>query len=171
MDATKYTMLQRVWHWLTVALILLLATTGMLFFYEINSRTVIQIHQVAGQAFLLVLVARILTKAMARPAAIQTDHAQWEKFAAATVHALLYLAMVAYVATGYVSASALRDTLVLFPVSRDLAWSELGDQIIELHYLMKWVLLTLVTVHVAAALKHALWDRDTTFSNIWFSQR
>ena len=96
-------------------------------------------------------------------------HAAWEKALSSSIHFALYAALLVFVVTGYVSASALRDTSLLFPVDLAFARSDTGEMLLETHYAMKWVLLALLSLHIAGAIKHLVIDRDQTLSNMWFS--
>ncbi|MEO0916599.1 MAG: cytochrome b/b6 domain-containing protein, partial [Pseudomonadota bacterium] len=83
----------------------------------------------------------------------------------------LYAALIALVLTGYVAASALGDTRLLFPIDRTFARSDIGETLLDAHFSLKWVLLALLTLHLGAALKHAVFDRDGTFSGMAFPSR
>ena len=100
-----------------------------------------------------------------------SDHVWWEKILAAIVKITLYLLLVAYVVTGYVSASGLRSTELLFPINVAFARSDLGDLFMEAHFALKWVLLVVLALHLLGTLKHSLIDRDNTFRNIWITKK
>lgn len=157
---------QRAYHWISAALILALAASGMLYFWEIADGAAIRVHQVIGQFLIVLLAGRLLAKFRAGRRAADLSHALWERLLAGCVQIALYAAMIVAVVTGYVSASALRENMLLLPVDLAFARSDIGETMLETHYLMKWVLLGLVTLHISGALKHHFIDRDDTLRNM-----
>ncbi|MCH2076974.1 MAG: cytochrome b/b6 domain-containing protein [Rhodobacteraceae bacterium] len=156
---------QIAFHWISAALVLLMAATGMMYFLEIADRTAMQVHQISGQILILVLIGRLIVKARAKRRTV-SDHAAWERGLALLVQIALYLALIVAVVTGYVSVSAFSSNMLLFPVDIGFARSDTGEQLLEVHYLMKWVFLGLIGLHVAGALKHHLIDRDNTLRHM-----
>jgi cytochrome b561 len=79
-------------------------------------------------------------------------------------HIGLYVLMLAIPVTGWLMSSAKGFRTVWFGlvplpnlVGRD---AQLGIQLLELHETLNWLLIALVALHVAAALKHHFLDRD-----------
>ncbi len=171
MEQRKYSHTHRVLHWLTAVLIVVMAASGMSYYLEWSDDFALGLHQIVGQILIVVVVVRIIVRLAQRTRSVELTHERWERLLATTVHLALYAAMVVYVVTGYVAASALRDNLLTNPLALDFARSDLGEVLLETHYSMKWVLLALVTIHLSAALKHHFWDRDDTFFHIWFHKR
>ena len=99
------------------------------------------------------------------------DHVWWEKMLAALVKFTLYTLLVAYVITGYVTASGLKSTELLFPINVAFARSDLGDLFMEAHFALKWVLLAVLALHLLGTLKHSFIDRDNTFRNMWITKK
>lgn len=165
----SYSNRQIILHWATFALILLMVSTGMAYFYEIGGDGVMRVHQLAGQLLIVVLAWRLVTRfTKGGPPALQT-HAAWERMLAHLVHIGLYLVMIAFVVTGYVSASAETDNALLAPVSLSFARSDFGELLLEVHYALKWALLALFALHFGGALKHQIIDRDKTLSRMLFT--
>ena len=116
-------------------------------------------------AFSLVRLAwRLTHRPPALPAAIRDAMPAWQRLAHHGTHAVLYLLFFAVPLLGWAYSSAAGFPVVLFgvlplpdwvPVSPDLA-----DVLKPLHRLAAYALAALVLLHVAAALKHALIDRD-----------
>ncbi|MEL6610256.1 MAG: cytochrome b/b6 domain-containing protein [Pseudomonadota bacterium] len=169
MTQARFSPAQRTLHWLTVAFILVMVTTGMMYFYEIGDRAAIQVHQIAGQLLIIVLVIRLIVRLRTRTPA--SDHAPLERALAGATHVALYAMLIAFVVTGYVSASALTNNALLLPVDRAFARGDLGERLLDAHYALKWVLLGLVGLHVAGALKHHFIDRDATLVAMWSGPR
>lgn len=165
MAQTHYTNAQIWLHWATVILIAAMAYTGLDYYYEWTDESVIYWHQIVGQALIVVLLLRI-TMRLRYGGRIAPTHAAWERVLASAVHFGLYLAMIVFVVTGYVAASALTNNALLFPVNIGFARGDIGEELLETHYAMKWVLLALFALHLAGAFKHAFIDKDDTLPSI-----
>jgi cytochrome b561 len=88
----------------------------------------------------------------------------WQRRAAAISHGLLYALIIVIPLSGWLYSSAAGVPTVYFGVlplpdllTRDKA---LAETLKNVHITLNYTLLALVTVHVAAALKHHLVDRD-----------
>lgn len=88
----------------------------------------------------------------------------WQQAMAQAVHKLLYLLLLLVPLSGWLMSSALGFQVVWFGVLPlpDLVGKDrlLGEMLVELHRNFNWMLLTLVTLHVVAALKHQFVDHD-----------
>lgn len=166
----KFSNLQITFHWLTAILVLALVGSGLAFTYEIAGagRETIIAHQIVGQMLIALLVFRIAARLARKTPEIKTAHAAWERALAGSVHLALYGALIGFVVTGYVSASAMRTNALVAPVDIGFARSDLGEAFLELHFALKWALLGLLGLHIAGALKHQIIDRDSTLSNMLF---
>lgn len=160
----------RLAHWIMAMLILGMVVTGLMYFWEVNGKQAIAAHQVMGQLLIVALVWRLVAK-IRSPRPIHAEHAAWERALSGVVQVALYGVMVAFMITGYVSASAYTTNSLLFPVDIGFARSAAGEAFLETHYMLKWVLLGLLSLHIAGALKHHFIDRDNTLKSIWFAQK
>ncbi len=88
----------------------------------------------------------------------------WQRRAAAVLHGLLYVLLLAIPLSGWLMSSAKGFQTVylgLLPIPDLLAKDEaLGDALAGVHAWLNYSLAALLLVHVAAALKHHLIDRD-----------
>lgn len=166
----KNSKVQIVYHWLSAALIVVMLGTGLANRFELADSGAMTLHQIVGQGLIIVLFLRIAVRLTRTAPAHLATHAPWEHRLAQVVHAGLYLCLIAFVVTGYVSASAETDNVLIAPVGLAIARSDLGEMLLEAHYMAKWVLLGLLAFHVAGALKHVVWDRDETLSNMTFNR-
>jgi len=166
-----YTRTQILLHWIAAALIFMMLGTGLAYRYDLAGGGAMVTHQIAGQMLILILAARLFAKWRNRGATRTSQHAMWERLMAKGVHTALYLCLIALVVTGYVSASALRDPMLLFPVDLAFARSDTGEAFLETHFMMKWILLGLLAAHFAGSLKHHFIDKDDTLSNMTFANR
>lgn len=99
---------------------------------------------------------------------------RWQQIAAAATHGLLYLLLFAVPLSGWMMSSAKGFTTVYFGVLPlpDLLGKDkaLGDVLMELHESLNFVLIALLGLHVAAALKHHFIDRDETLVRMTFKE-
>jgi cytochrome b561 len=88
----------------------------------------------------------------------------WQRTAAALNHWLLYVLLVCIPISGWLMSSAYGVTVVYFGVIPlpDLVAKnkELGDTLKGLHEALVYTMLALVAMHVVAAVKHHVVDRD-----------
>ena len=158
-------------HWSTAVLIFALATSGLLYSYKIVGSNALIFHQWGGQLLSVLVFIWIGVRLAFGVGPRNPDHVWWEKILAAIVKITLYILLIAYVVTGYVSASGLRSSELLFPINVAFARSDLGDLFMEAHFALKWVLLSVLALHLLGTLKHSFIDRDNTFRNIWIKKK
>ena len=170
MTTPAYTNPQKTLHWLSALLIAIMAFTGLANVYEWLDESVIIGHQIAGQLLIVVLAIRMVAR-FRNSARRITNHARWEQFLSRGVHIALYICLIAFVVTGYVAASALRDNALLLPLNLGLARSDVGELLLETHYALKWVLGGLLLLHLSGVIKHSVIDRDDTLQSIIPSKR
>jgi cytochrome b561 len=161
----KYSRAQIINHWLTVAVLIVMVSSGLAYTYDWVDTGSMGLHQIAGQAFIAILLVRMTFRFM-HPVQSASTHSPLEDVLAWTVHLGLYLCLIAYVVTGYIAASGLRDPMLLAPVGQAFARSDTGELFLETHFALKWILLALFAIHIAAVLKHRYWDKDTTSSHM-----
>jgi cytochrome b561 len=110
------------------------------------------------------LVWRVLRRPPALPAAIEHQMPAWQRVAHHATHHSLYLLFFLVPLLGWAYSSAAGFPIVVFgvlplpdfvPVSPDLA-----EALKPLHKLSAFAMAGLVVLHVGAALKHAVIDRD-----------
>lgn len=167
----KYSKAQIIYHWLTVAVLIAMVLSGLAYTYDWIDKGSMGFHQIAGQAFIAILIMRLIARLTHPTKAGRTHHTSFEDLMARTVHGGLYICMIAYVVTGYVAASGLRDPMLLAPVNQGFARSDTGELFLEAHFALKWILLALFTIHIVAVLKHRFWDKDATNSNMTLTFR
>ena len=158
-------------HWTTTALMFALATSGILYSYKIVGSNALIFHQWAGQILLVLVFIWIGVRLAFGVGPSNPDHVWWEKMLAALVKITLYILLFAYVITGYVTASGLKSTELLFPINVAFARSDLGELFMEAHFALKWVLLAVLALHLLGTLKHSFIDRDNTFRNMWITKK
>lgn len=132
-------------------------------------------HKWAGTVILALSALRLLWRLTHRPPAlpraIEAAMPAWQRVAHHATHHLLYLLFFAVPLVGWAYSSAAGFPIVVFgvlplpdfvPVDKALA-----EAIKPWHGWLAYGLATLVVLHVAAALKHQLVDRDGLLSRMW----
>ena len=122
-------------------------------------------HKWIGVSVFLLALLRAGWRATHAPPPLPPAMPRWEAGAARISHLLLYLLMLALPLSGWLMSSAKGFQTVYFgvlPLPDLLAKNEpLGRLLAEIHELLAYTLSAAVGLHVLAALKHRLLDRDT----------
>lgn len=130
-----------------------------------------QLHKSIGITILLLTGVRILWRLGHRPPPLPAQMPRWERAAATASHHLLYLFMVVLPLTGWaiVSASPLNLPTMLYgrvPWPHIPGLQQVADRravaegFSEAHEILAVLMLGLVALHVAAALRHHLLLKD-----------
>jgi len=163
----QYTRTSVTLHWL-IALLIFAAFPLGLYMHDLTlspyKLRMYSYHKWIGIAVLLLAVIRITWRTTHRPPAMPATMPGWEKFAAESVHYLLYALIFVVPVSGWLMSSAMGFQTVWFGVLPlpDLVGKnkELADVLHEMHELLNYLMLGLVFAHVGAALKHHFIERD-----------
>ena len=125
-------------------------------------------HKWAGVTLLLLSVLRLLWRLTHRPPALPQAMAEamprWQHVAHHGVHLLLYVLFFAVPLLGWAYSSAAGFPIVWFgvlPLPDFVAPNPaLAEALKPLHMVAAYTLAALIVLHIAAALKHQLIDRD-----------
>ncbi|CAB3753942.1 cytochrome b [Paraburkholderia solisilvae] len=153
-------------HWLIGVAIIAMIAIGL---YMVGlprglafKSSLINFHKSLGMTiFLLVLIRIVARMVYGRPP--MPPMRAWQRAAASATQGLLYVAMVVMPVTGYLGSSfnkyGTRFWGVLLP---QWGWDdkELRHFWFTIHEIAAWVLIALVVLHIAGALKHQLVDKD-----------
>lgn len=125
-----------------------------------------QLHKSLGLTLLGLALLRLLWRVSGPVPDLPSTVPAWQRSAARASHRVLYLLMLALPVTGFLMAAAspLGIPTVWFglvriphPIGPD---ARLEEVLKLVHGTLAWVLAALVLLHVGAALKHHLLDRD-----------
>lgn len=155
-------------HWITAALVLAALPLG-LYMSDLTlspfKLKLISYHKWIGVTVLLLVVPRVALR-LTRPRPAPQEGPAWQRKAAAATHRLLYCLLLLIPLTGWLMSSAKGFPVVylgLVPlpdlVGKDAA---IGDLLRNVHASLNYLLMLLLTLHIGAALKHHLLDRDNT---------
>jgi cytochrome b561 len=157
----------RGFHWLTVALLLIIMPMGIVM--GDLPRGPLQdalfiTHESLGITVLALTVLRFFWRLGHRPPPPSPDLSRLEVGASGSVHALLYLVLVVTPITGYLFISFLGINFSYVglvdlrpPVAAD---KPTGEFIGAVHASMQWAIYALVAMHVGAALHHYIFRRN-----------
>jgi cytochrome b561/polyisoprenoid-binding protein YceI len=175
-------MVARLLHWLIAILIIAQVPLGLLMATPsdpMQKFKLFQLHKSLGITVLLLMAVRILWRFIARAPALPVSIPGYERFGAKAVHILLYILLFALPLTGWaiVSASKLPIPTLLY---RTIPWPHIGwlaslpaDEkawwaaiFSECHETLSYVLIALVSLHIAAALRHGIIIQDGVLSRM-----
>lgn len=179
MERTDYTATGKGLHWLIAALILVqfpLAWT-MGEFSGLEKFKAYNIHKSIGLVILSVMALRLIWRLINPPPSLPRSLPAWERILAHAGHIALYAAIFAMTLSGWAMISTSTKPSVFFnaapfpliPWLASLAPEEKKLYVkvfLEFHEITANVLLFLVAVHVAAALRHALILKDGVMSRM-----
>jgi cytochrome b561 len=164
----RYSRTAILFHWL-IALLIIGAFTMGLVMTDIAGITPTKLkyyswHKWAGVTILALAALRLLWRLTHRAPAYPATMKSWEKRAAHALHALLYVLMFAVPLSGYfytLSAGVPVVWFGLFELPVLIAPNpELKPLLKALHYWLNMGLAASVGLHVVAAVKHMVIDRD-----------
>ena len=124
---------------------------------EPGSAWYFRLHKSLGLVALALVLARMSWRASVPPAACVP---RWQARVAALTQGGLYLGMLALPVSGLVFFG---QKIVLWSVSEQ----SMAEKLFSLHTALVWGLLALLGLHLAAALKHLLRDKDGAFQRMW----
>lgn len=175
MPAHRYTGIAITLHWLTAVLLVCGFALGL---YMVSLRFSPQklsyyaYHKWIGVTVFALTLLRIVWCATHTPPPLPAALPRWQVAVSGAVHLLLYLLLIAAPLSGWLYSSSAGVPTVPFGIAA-LQLPDLLDKNRELAVTLKFVhlsltysLAALVLLHVAAALKHTLIDRDGIMSRM-----
>jgi len=173
----RYSLVAIVLHWAIAALILFNLSIG--FFMEgwppALRRPMVGAHLSSGLTVLALTAVRVVWRLTHRPPALPQDMPVWEQVAAHAAHLALYAMMVVLPISGWCIISAhvphpgagvwfwglvhLPPISLVQHIDPDPAIMKLAhDRFVTAHAVLALILIALLVLHLAGALKHQLFD-------------
>ncbi len=177
----RYSHVAIVLHWLMALLIIgMLAAGKYMTGLEENSSLrfdLTQWHKSFGFLLLALSILRLLWRMTHKPPALSRANPRWERFAASFTHGIFYVLMIFMPITGWlmVSASPLNISTYLFDlfrvphlpvVSTAANREELAELFALMHEYASGIFITLLLLHIGAALRHQFSLKDRIFSRM-----
>ena len=173
----RYGVVARALHWIVALLIIFTTALGwrMLFIEkEPGAAEWFDLHRSIGLTIFTLVALRLVWRLAHSPEPLPDDMAKWQIRLAVVTHWLLYVLMIVIPVTGYLGASYTKSGVAWFGRATP-RWAEpnhdLAEQFFNVHGTLVWVLVALVALHVAGALKHWLIDKDGTFQRMGYARR
>lgn len=169
-----YTTVARLFHWVTVLLVLVMIPVGLVMAQEPpqpwQDRLYI-LHKGLGPFVLLVVLLRLAWRLSHQAPPLPASVPALQARAAAAVHAGLYAALLVMGISGYVFVDAgdypieaLRALGVEPFIAKNVPLSKAAQAV---HVTCAFVLIALIAMHVGAAAFHGLVRRDGVVSRMW----
>lgn len=156
-------------HWAMALLIIEQLTTGRIMAWlgpgEAQDALFYATHEPIGVLVLLLLIPRLIWRAINPTPTLPEAMPPWQTRASHISHWGLYLAIAVMIGSAWLMSSYAN-----FPVSPNAPWSlpnfseyntDIARRSYNVHVWTGWTIVTLVSVHIIAAIKHHIIDKDT----------
>lgn len=162
----KYNLSLRLLHWLMAVLAIGLIASG--WYMESLPReatdkfALYPWHKSFGVTLFLLLIVRVIIRFTSKIPATPAKLAPWEKLLTSAAHFLLYALMLLVPLSGIIMSDAGGHSVNFFFTSFDIMATDkpLAGQARGLHGILPYLLLGVVVLHIAGALKHRFFDKD-----------
>jgi len=164
-------------HWVLALLLTAMVALGwymMSIEREPGSGWYFDLHKSIGVLVLLLVVARLIWRLRNPPQPLPAAMPGWQIMLARGIHVLLYLLMLLIPISGYLGASWSKSGVQVFGLATPhwaLPDHDKAEQFFAIHALLIWGLVAVVSLHILAALKHLLLDKDNVFQRMGFKSR
>src|SRR5215217_435213 len=166
--AAGYKPLAKIFHWLTALLVLLTIPAALIMLTPGIGRwlqdPLFMFHKNIGVVLLVLVAARLAYRLLNPPPPLPQSMPRFQRYLAETTHWLLYGLLLAMAVSGFIRVMAGGFPLELFDrfgiqnlVPRSDSLAETAKRI---HAVLRFPLITLIVLHIAAALFHGLIKRD-----------
>jgi cytochrome b561 len=173
--SARYTNVAVTLHWLIAALVVVQLTLGWSM-VEIPKEPVgvraywFNLHKSIGITIALLVLIRIGWRLRHPAPALPPSVPAWQRRAVATSHALLYVCLLGMPLVGFLGSTFSGDPIKYFGIVLP-QWGFKSDPLkaffSAVHLTLAWAFMTGIALHVSAAVKHLLVDRDGVFWRMW----
>jgi cytochrome b561 len=170
----RYTSVAMALHWLVVVLVLTLIGMG-LYMTDIPRGTperafFYNLHKSIGLTTGIIVLIRLWWRAKNPPPPLPSTVPGWQVTLSRLSHALLYTCLIVMPVAGFSASQFTKYGVTYFEMFKIPPMGSENKVVYDLlqgvHETTAWVLITLVVIHVLAALKHLLVDRDGVFQRM-----
>ncbi len=169
-----YDRVSRLLHWLLAIILMGLLALGWYMTSiedQPDSGKFFNLHKSIGLIAASLILIRLVWRGFHKPASLPATMARWQVKLAQLSHFLLYVCIIIMPMTGFIGASYSKHGVSFFGLTLP-TWvsqnKEIAKNLLSAHGLIAWVLAILIAVHVLAAVKHLIIDRDKVFQRMWF---
>ena len=178
MAQEAYTRTAKVLHWLIGIGVIAQITLGLWMITIPKSPPGVRaewfnLHKSIGLTLAALILVRLLWRLAHRAPALPLSMAKWERIAAKANHVLLYVCMVVMPVSGYLGSSFTKYPIIYFGMKLPhWGWDAplLKEICSQVHFTTVVIFITLIAIHIAAAVKHWLVDRDGVAQRMWFQR-
>ena len=167
LNSREIGLMTRLLHWTIAALLVSSFAAAWAFnFLEPGpvAAFLVLFHQSIGLVLLVLMLVRFAWRVTHPLPSLPGSVPHWEKLAAFTVQAALYAALLAMPLIGWLGSNAQGDTVDIFGLWTlpDLvdANKNLADELFSVHGMLSWVVIIMIAMHIAGALRHHFIKRD-----------
>ncbi|KTD20282.1 cybB cytochrome b-561 transmembrane protein [Legionella lansingensis] len=165
-------------HWLVAVLVIVMLSFGF-FLDDVPKQyqgTAYMMHKSTGLTILCLMVLRLIWVAYKGKPPLPEAVPRWEKFLTHFVQYSFYVFLILMPLTGWimsVAADRVPSYFGLFnvPFPGVTPNEELSDIMNQAHKTIAWVLIILLSLHVAGALKHHFINKDDILLRMWPRRR
>lgn len=173
--SARYTATAIALHWLVAALVLGQLALGWWMIDLPKSPPGLRagwfnVHKSIGLTIGLLMLARLWWRARHPAPPLPESLPRWQVLAARANHAALYACLLLMPLSGYLGSVFSGYPIKYFGmVLPQWGWASppLKDFFSVVHFITVWLLMALIALHLAAALKHLLANRDSVFARMW----
>lgn len=176
----RYALIHRLLHWALAGIVLVTLTVGMIFMFlgfegtlatfgQPMTDQLYTYHKTFGIVILGLMLLRLVVRLVFGKPDYRPPIAAWERRVSTAVHASLYALLIVQPIIGWAATAAGGYPVQFFGwnlpgfLSKDEALSE---TLYGVHGLFGWLILILVLVHLAGALRHWLVKRDQVMTRM-----
>ena len=170
----RYAPLQRIVHWIMALIILPLLASGLyigFMGFEGATKalggplrdTLYEYHKTFGLIVLAMVVLRLFMRLELGRPAYDPPLPVWKRLVSALVHYGLYLSLFAMPILGWLATDASNFPVEFFGLNLPQFIAKdpvMGKSLYAAHEIVGWILTALIVLHIGAALKHWIVDRD-----------
>jgi len=170
-----YGIVEKLLHWSIAILVLGMLAFGFLLddFPKAIKHQVVNMHKLVGIIVLFLMVFRLVWRVTHKQPSLPDSIPLWQQKLSHLIHGLLYVGVLVMPLAGWIMSSAkpgkaphIAGMVLRLPVPANL---DVAHFFWQVHSIGAWVLMSFISLHILAALKHALINRDGVFSRMWFS--
>ncbi len=170
----RYTGFAIALHWLVAVLVLVLIGLG-LYMTDIPRGTperasFYNLHKSIGVTVFLIVIVRLWWRARNPPPPLPPTVPSWQVTASRLSHALLYMCLILMPVAGFSASQFTKYGVTYFGLFKIPPMGSENKAIYDLlqgvHETTAWVLMTIIIIHVLAALKHLVVDKDGVFQRM-----
>lgn len=160
-------------HWFVAVFVMMMLSFGFVLSYLPGSIKPLayMLHKSVGLTLLALMLMRLMWVACLNKPALPKAMPRWQYYLARFVQYSLYFFLIAMPISGWIMATASNKIPVYFgwfsvPFPGIISNKALAHWMREAHYFIAYILLGLIALHIAGALKHRFIDKDDVLNSM-----